>query len=138
MIPLGKDKKKAGKLATYAVILLLMVIIVIIIAAMADSREKTFQMRINETTQTNITIQDEIVTLKDENYQLKKKIEELEKTAAETSAALDTNNILSEIWTLYESGNKTDARTKYKEIDGAAIPEPSKAYYDALGKAISK
>ncbi len=138
MIPLGKDKKKVSKLATYAVILLLMVIIVIIIAAMADSREKTFQMKINETTQTNITIQDEIVTLKDENYQLKKKIEELEKTASENSFILDMNNYLSGIWTLYKDGNKTEAKAKYEEIDISSIPEASKAYYEVIGKTIGK
>ncbi len=135
---MGKDKKKAGKLATYAVILLLMVIIVIIIAAMADSREKTFQMKINETTQTNLTIQDEIVTLKDENYQLQKKVEELEKTVSDNSAVMDTNKVLSEIWSVYESGNKTEARTKYQEIDQTTIPEEAKSYYEVLGKLISK
>lgn len=138
MTHLEKDKKKAGKLATYSVILLLMVIIVIIIAAMADSREKTFQMKIKETTETNITIQDEIVTLKDENYQLQKKVEELEKTVSDNFAVTEINNTLSEIWNLYKKGNRTDAKTKYGEIDINTIPEASKAYYEAIGKAIGK
>ncbi len=132
-----KDKKKAGKLATYATILLLMVIIVIIIAAMADDREKTFQMRIEETTQTNLTIQDEIVAVKDENYQLKKKVEELEKTASDTSATLDTNNKLSEVWALLKEGDRNEARGKYEEIDPSTIPDASKSFYEAIGEALN-
>lgn len=132
-----KDKKKAGKLATYATILLLMVIIVIIIAAMADDREKTFQMRIEETTQTNLTIQDEIVSLKDENYQLKKKIEELEKTNNETVQATETNAKLDEIWNLLKDDKKDEAKSKFEEIDKSALPEQSKTYYEAISEIIN-
>ncbi len=57
---------------TYAVIMLLAAIIIIIIAAMADDREEKFQSQIDSTTQTNMTIQQEIVTIKDENYALKR------------------------------------------------------------------
>ena len=73
-----EKKKKSGKLATYAIIMLLTAIIVIIIAAMADNREESFQNQIEETTQANTTIQEEVVRLKNENYDLKNQLEKLQ------------------------------------------------------------
>lgn len=137
MINLEKDKKKAGKLATYVTILLLMVIIVIIIAAMADDREKTFQTKIDETTQTNLSFQDEIVAVKDENYKLNKQVADLEKAVADNSAILETNKMLNEVWSLLKSSDKYAAEEKFNEIDASTIPEASKAFYEAVKEAIN-
>ena len=70
-------KDKNGKLSTYVVVMLLSIIIVIIIAAMADDREQQFQSQIESTTEANMTIQTEIVTLKDQNYTLNQEKENL-------------------------------------------------------------
>ena len=132
-----KDKKKAGKLATYATVLLLMIILVIIIASMADSREKTFQTQIDETTQTNLSIQDEIITVTDENYRLEKKVEELEKTIKDISPVIDINNALHEVLTLLNNGDRDGAKAKFNEIDEASVPEVSKGYYDAVKDSVN-
>ena len=88
-----KKEVAKGKISTYAVIMLLSAIIIIIIAAMADNREARFITEIEATNQTNMTIQNEIVSLKDENYALKNEKESLSKQLEEISAENKIYNI---------------------------------------------
>lgn len=119
-----KEKNKsAGKLATYAVIMLLAVIIIIIIAAMADSREEQFQNQIEQTTQTNMTIQNEIVTLKDENYFLKQENESLKKSVEEGAIKDNACKITAEALALLEDGKEDEAAAKLAEVDKSALSE---------------
>ena len=131
------DKKGAGKLGTYAVILLLMVIIVIIIAAMADNREQSFQNQIEETTQANMTKQNEIVALEAENYNLIREVEELKKSVDEYNASSEVTQILCDAWTLYESDKRQEAADKLSEIDESSVPESITPLYRAVKAAIS-
>ena len=119
-----KDKNKgAGKLATYAVIMLLAVIIIIIIAAMADNREQHFQSQIEQTTQTNMTIQNEIVALKDENYFLKQENDKL-KISVEAKAAEDNAcAIAAEALALLEDGKADEAAARLAEADKSEFSE---------------
>lgn len=119
-----KDKNKgAGKLATYAVIMLLAVIIIIIIAAMADDREQQFQSQIEQTTQTNMTIQNEIVALKDENYFLKQENEELKKSVEASAQADGACALAAEALALLEDGKADEAAAKLAEADKSAFSE---------------
>ena len=106
---MGKDRKGEKKLASYAIVLILMVIIVIIIASMADDRERTFQTQIDQTTQTNMTIQDEIVALKDENYNLKQQIDSLQPKAENNDKLTEQLPILNEIIQLFIDGKTEEA-----------------------------
>lgn len=126
------DTKKTGKLATYSVIMILMIVIVIIFAAMADNREEVFQSQINETSRTNIEIQNELMIVKDENEGLKKQIEELQSKDSEYSRESEIMDKLSEIWNVYENGNEKDARAKLGEIDVENIPSNALAFYNAV------
>ena len=73
------EEKKYKNLSTYVVCMILAVIILIIFAAMADNREEQFEHRLNEKEQVNVSIQNQIVSLSDENYHLKKNAEETAK-----------------------------------------------------------
>lgn len=88
MIKLSEKEKQAKNLFTYAIVMLLAVIIIIIIAAMADDREKEYQSKIDQTQETANSVQNEIMTLKDELYQLQQENETLNKTAESTQAYL--------------------------------------------------
>lgn len=128
-----KEKKmKTSKLATYTVIMLLTVIIIIIIAAMADDRESNFQSQIEQTTQANATIQEEVVRLKNENYDLKT---ELEKIKEENLTLTDSNSIcgkLSETQTLLNDEKVDEAEAKLAEINEETVPEELKSLYDTV------
>ena len=134
---MDKDKKSASKLASYAIILILMIIIIIIIAAMADDRERTFQTQIDQTTQTNITIQDEIVALKDENYELKQQIDRLKPKAENNDKVTEQLSTLNEIIQLFNDGKTEEANTRYAELDPASIPETLTELYNLIGKMLT-
>lgn len=134
---MNKDKKGAGKLASYAVILILMIIIVIIIAAMADDRERNFRSQIEQTTQTNMTIQDEIVAIKDENYKLSRQIDELEPKAEEAEKLSASLEALTDILNTFNEGNAEEAAAKYAEIDPSSVPENLVEMYNLVGATIN-
>ncbi len=129
---MDEKNKKSGKLATYAVIMLLTAIIVIIIAAMADNREESFQNQIEETTQANTTIQEEVVRLKNENYELKTKLDKVQDEKDKLSASSDLCTKLSDICKLYRAGNTDDARQKLESIDESSVSDELKDLYASV------
>lgn len=129
---MDEKNKKSGKLATYAVIMLLTAIIVIIIAAMADNREESFQNQIEETTQANTTIQEEVVRLKNENYELKTKLDKVQNEKDKLSASNDLCTKLSDICKLYRAGNTDEARQKLESIDESSVSDELKDLYASV------
>ncbi len=129
---MDEKNKKSGKLATYAVIMLLTAIIVIIIAAMADNREESFQNQIEETTQANTTIQEEVVRLKNENYELKTKLDKVQDEKDKLSASSDLCTKLSDICKLYRAGNTDEARQKLESIDESSVSDELKDLYASV------
>lgn len=123
---------KTGKLSTYVTVMLLSVIIIIIIAAMADDREQNFQSQLESTVQTNTTIQNEIVTLKEENYNLLQEKISLEEKLEENSQKLTLCSSFSEIIVLYNDGNVAEAKQKLEEIDKETLSDELKPLYDAV------
>lgn len=122
------EQKRTGKLATYSVVMLLAAIIIIIIAAMADNREEMFKTQLDQSTQTNMTIQNEIVSLRDENYILKQENESLKKI----SNSFETlEKIISEAFKLYEENKLEDAKEKLAEINKESLSEASLSLYNA-------
>lgn len=128
-----KNKKdKNGKLSTYAVVMLLSIIIVIIIAAMADNREREFQSRIDSTTQTNMTIQNEIVTLKDDNYALTNENAKLKEQAAANDEYIKICTTLSAALDLENQNLHAEAMQMLDEINPDLVPKELKALYDEV------
>lgn len=132
-----KDKKESlpKKLGLYATILLLLVIIVIIFAAMADNREQNYENQINETTKINVSIQEEIVTLKDENYRLKQENEKL-KASALTDEEKEAEAKIDNVYSLLSEGKTEDAKKAFAEISPESIPDKAKKYYNAVALLI--
>ena len=126
------ERKRRSNLAIYAVIMILMLVIVIIVAAMADDREKGFQNRINETAQTNQTISDEIVKLKDENYKLTRENQALKDTE---SARKDFNKKMTDALNKFKEGDLDGAAELLSEINRGDLPEDLLKFYDALVSA---
>lgn len=127
-----KSDKKQRNIFSYAVIMIICVIIIILFAAMADNRENEIDDRINETQRTNETIQNELVRLKDENYNLNKKIQENETAASAYAVMTEQQNQLTEIKNLITAGKEDEAKTKIQAIDTSAFDENTLAYYSAL------
>lgn len=130
------DPKKKNNIMNYAVIMIICVIIVILIAAMADDREEQIDNRIMETERANESIQNELVTLKDENYKLSKELEKTKPLSEEYEAYKTQLNSLTTVWNMLEAGDKAGAEQTIGAIDASAFDESQKAYYDALVKII--
>lgn len=130
------EQKRTGKLATYSVIMLLAAIIIIIIAAMADNREEMFKTQLDQSTQTNMTIQNEIVSLKDENYILKQENESLKKTSVDFETQ---GKIISEALSLFNEDKAEEAKAKLAEIDKESLSEETViSLYEAATHIIAK
>ena len=117
--------------------MLLTAIIVIIIAAMADGREQSFKSQIDSTNQANMTIQEEIVGLREENYSLNQQLDKLNKEAEARSASDAACAALAEAWSLHVEGKADEATQKLAEIDAGALSETLAKLYDAVSAAVS-
>lgn len=113
---MSEDKKKTKNLAIYAVCMILTVVILIIFAAMADNREEHFESRIHEQEELNVGIQNQIVALTDENYNLKKELESKNETLTQQSEEIQFLTQLSEAWILVSSNKKEDAANKLESL----------------------
>lgn len=130
------EPKKKNNIMNYAVIMIICVIIVILIAAMADDREEQIDNRIMETERANESIQNELVTLKDENYKLNKELEKSKPLSEEYEAYKTQLNSLTAVWNMLEAGDKAGAEQAIAAIDASSFDDSQKAYYDALVKII--
>lgn len=131
------EKKKFKNLTTYAVIMILAVVIVIIIAAMADNREQQFENQINQQQETNMSIQNEIVKMKDENYQLQKEVEEQAQKLEETTASLSFYTAMTQAWELYQQGKAEEAAAKLGEIAPDSLSEEERVHFTLLDGLIA-
>lgn len=120
---MSDEKKKYKNLATYAVVMALAVVVLIIFAAMADNREQNFETQLNEKESLNVSIQNEIVSLKDENYNLKNSSDKLEEDLKQATEEKDFYNALSDAWQLYGTDKKEEAAKKLEEIDADKLSE---------------
>ncbi len=127
-----KSDKRQRNIFSYAVIMIICVIIIILFAAMADNRENEIDDRISETQKTNETIQNELVRLQDENYNLNKQIQQNETAASAYAVMTEQQNQLTEIKNLISAGNTDEAKAKIQSIDTSAFDENTSAYYSAL------
>ncbi len=127
-----KENKKQKNIFSYAVIMIICVIIIILFAAMADNRENEIDDKINETQKTNESIQNELVRLQDENYNLKKQLEQNEAAASAYAVMTEQQNKLTEINNLINAGKEEEAKAEFMAIDSSAFDENTMAYYSAL------
>lgn len=126
---MGEEKKKTSKLALYAIILVLAAIIVIIIAAIADNRENAYKNDISETHNANMSaVQNELVNLKNDNYNLEQRIKHDGEIADE----------LSEVIKLFNSGDINAANEKYAKIKIDSVPDGLKGLYESVGNLLTQ
>lgn len=127
-----EEKKRIRNLTTYAVIMLLSVLIIIVIAAMADSREETFENRINETEQANMNISNEIVKLKDDNYVLTKEKEKLTEELENQKGQTAFYQKIAEIWSQIMAEEFKQAEEAFKTIETEGLSEEQQRCYKTL------
>lgn len=127
-----EEKKRIRNLTTYAVIMLLSVLIIIVIAAMADSREETFENRINETEQANMNISNEIVKLKDDNYVLTKEKEKLTEELENQKGQTAFYQKIAEIWSQIMAEEFKQAEETFKTIETEGLSEEQQRCYKTL------
>ena len=105
---------------------------------MADNREQHFENQINEKEQVNMNIQNQIVSLSDENYNLKKEAEENNKALEEKDKELVFYQTVTKVWELQESGDTANAEEAFASIDPETLTETQRESYDALKTTLNK
>lgn len=113
-------------------------IIVIIIASMADHREDAFQAELDKTSQENVTFENIIVNLTNENDALKNETESLKAKVSEAEASSKIYSIISEALSLSNNGDKDGALAKLSEIDTNALSQEATVIYENAQTIISK
>ena len=93
--------------------------------------------QISEKEQTNMSIQNEIVSLKDENYMLKKETEQLGTLMEENEKTLAFYTVMTEAWTLYAQDKKGEAAAKLSELNPELMDETARGYFDLLGGLVA-
>lgn len=112
--------------------MIICVIILIIFAAMADNREEEIDNRIIETERTNESIQNELVTLTDENYKLTKEKEAADETIAEYDEYMEDLSRMTAAWNLIVSDDLDGAAEILRGMDISGFDENKIAYFGAL------
>ena len=126
--------KKQSNILNYAVVMIICVIIIIIVAAMADDREDQIDDRIIETERANENIQNEIVSLKDENYKLSKQVEENQAVISQNESYMEVLNKLTEAWNYISAGDLQNGTLLLSSIDVNTLDEKQLGYFSALCK----
>lgn len=129
---MSEEKKKFKNLFTYTLCMILAVIILILFAAMADSRETQFELQIDEKEKINSSIQNQIVTLTDENYKLKHETEEIKKQSLEKDTTITVLQGLNRAWNSYYNNKKEDGREHLNHIKELPMNEEEQASYQRL------
>ncbi len=130
------EKKKYKNLTTYVICMILTIVILIIFAAMADNREELFESQIHEQEQVNLTIQNQIVSLTDENYSLKQEMDKQSQIISQQSEEIQFLTLLNETWMLIEKKQFQDAKTKAEQLKDFSMNEERKKSYQALVNAL--
>ncbi len=131
------EKKRIKNLSTYVVCMILTVVILIIFAAMADNRESHFENQLQEKEKLNMSIQNQIVTLTDENYSLKKEKESLETQLQEKEKKVTFLNTLNEVLSLHTKKEETEAKALFHSINTDGMDEEMKAEYQNLKELLN-
>ncbi len=130
------EEKKHKNLTTYVICMILTIIILIIFAAMADNREELFESQIQKQEQVNLTIQNQIVSLTDENYSLKQEIDKQSQIIGQQSEEIQFLTILNEAWMLIENKQFQDAKNKAEQLKDFSMNEERKKSYQMLENAL--
>ena len=130
------EEKKYKNLSTYVVCMILAVIILIIFAAMADNREEQFEHQLNEKEQVNVSIQNQIVSLSDENYHLKKNAEENAKELETKNQEIQVLTAMKQAWQLAAQGDNAGAKEALAALEGLRLTEEQQAEYTQLQKQL--
>lgn len=131
-----EETKKYKNLTTYVICMILTIIILIIFAAMADNREELFESQIQEKEQVNLTIQNQIVALTDENYSLKQEMDNQSQIIGQQSEEIQFLTILNEAWMLIEKNQIQDAKNKADQLKDFSMNEERKKSYQLLENAL--
>ena len=130
------EKKKYKNLTTYVICMILTIVILIIFAAMADNREELFESQIQEQEQANLTIQNQIVSLTDENYSLKQEMDKQSQIISQQSEEIQFLTLMNETWMLIEKKQLQDAKTKAEQLKDFSMNEERKKSYQMLLNAL--
>ena len=104
---------------------------------MADHREDAFQDQIDRTSEENVTFENAIVNLTNENDSLKNEVEKLKAEISESEKTADAYSIISKALTLSRDGDKDAALTKLSEIDTSGLTQDALIIYEAAQTAIT-
>ncbi len=129
---MSEEKKKFKNLFTYTLCLILAVIILILFAAMADSRENQFELEIDEKEKINMNIQNQIVSLTDENYKLKQENEDIKNQLSQKEESLTLLKGINHAWTCFYENKKEDGREILESIKNLPMTEEEEQAYQRL------
>ena len=132
-----EKKKRIKNLSTYVVCMILTVVILIIFAAMADNRESQFENQLQEKEKINMSIQNQIVTLTDENYTLKKEQESLHTQLQEQEKKIAFLNTVNEVLSLHTKKEEKEAKALFESINTNEMDEEIKAEYQKLKELLN-
>ncbi len=135
--------KISKKIIGYALIMVFFVGIIVLIGILSDneldSRQKEYEKEILGTQNQIEALEKKIVDLSAENDELKKKLEAEEKQNdenVELQSKFETSSQalsdLKDIYDLYKSGDKAQAKALLSKIEPIGFDDASLAYYDLL------
>ncbi len=124
---MSEEKKKYKNLFTYCVCMVLAVVILILFAAMADSRENQYESTISEQEKINVSIQNQIVGLSEENYRLKNEVTSLNETLTQKDNELTVVKEINQAWKLLAENKKEELNTKLTDLSSLSLTEEQQA-----------
>ncbi|MBR5615014.1 MAG: hypothetical protein IKT39_06060 [Clostridia bacterium] len=129
-------KKNYKRIFGYAFIMIICVIAIVLMACLSENRLEGYQTEyetaINGHQRQIEALEKEILNLSNENAELKKKIDMTSSLQSELETGSQAMNDMKELFELFKSGSRDEARKEFAKIEPIGFDDVSLAYYELL------
>lgn len=135
-------KKNYKKLFGYGIVMLVCVFIIVLMACLSESRiegyENEYEQSILATQKQIDVLEEKIVTLTNENLELKKQIEKTSGLESDLVTSQQALSDMKDIFEMYKKGDVSLAKDAYKKIEPIGFDDSTLAYFELLGELLKK
>lgn len=135
-------KKNYKKLFGYAIVMLVCVLIIVLMACLSENRLEGYETEYEESilaSQKQIEVLEEkIVELTNENFELKKQLEKNSGLESDLVTAQQALSDMKDIFEMYKGGDLSSAKKAYEKIEPIGFDDSTLAYFELLGELLKK
>lgn len=135
-------KKNYKKLFGYGIVMLVCVLVIVLMACLSENRLAGYESEYEESilaTQKQVeALEEKIVSLTNENLELKKQLEKTAGLEADLVTSQQALSDMKDIFKTYKGGDENSAKAAYQKIEPMGFDDSALAYFELLGELLKK